>query len=526
MTSTQTRPIVWSQQQQDFLHWMEKGKGSCTLVAVAGAGKTTTLMEAAIRAHGGVAILAYSRKIADEIKGKLKARGVDFRKVEAGTCHSFGCRAYLKAFPKAKLVEDKVAKIIDARIADHVRIAATAVANLVSLAKQSAIGVLHRLDDFRVWLDLAEHHDIFDELEDDDGNMPVEPMEIVLAAIDALQASIADRATFDYDDMVYMPLILRLRFWRFQIVMIDEAQDTNAARRCLVRALLLPGGRVVAVGDPAQAIFGFTGADADSLDLISKDFNCSRLPLTVSYRCPRSVVAFARQWVGHITAHPDAPEGRVDAIDMEAFVTRYVEPKTLDASMAILCRNTKPLVSLAFRLIARGIACKVEGRAIGEGLMRLAQRWKRVKTTTALRDALEAYLERETTKLLAKGKEQRAQEVEDQVETLRSIIDAVEADGLSTIGEVVARIDFLFEKDVTGVLTLSTIHKSKGREWKTVFWLDRAGTCPSRYARQAWQIEQENNLCYVAATRAQETLIEIPDLSALPLKPVKAAVAA
>jgi ATP-dependent exoDNAse (exonuclease V) beta subunit len=42
-----------------------------------------------------------------------------------------------------------------------------------------------------------------------------------------------------------------------------------------------------------------------------------------------------------------------------------------------------------------------------------------------------------------------------------------------------------------------------------VFWLDRAGTCPSKWARQAWQAEQENNLCYVAATRSMSELIEI-----------------
>jgi superfamily I DNA/RNA helicase len=42
-----------------------------------------------------------------------------------------------------------------------------------------------------------------------------------------------------------------------------------------------------------------------------------------------------------------------------------------------------------------------------------------------------------------------------------------------------------------------------------VFWLDRHGTCPSKWARQAWQQEQERNLMYVAATRAQELLVDL-----------------
>ncbi len=59
------------------------------------------------------------------------------------------------------------------------------------------------------------------------------------------------------------------------------------------------------------------------------------------------------------------------------------------------------------------------------------------------------------------------------------------------------------------MLVLSSIHKAKGREWERVFWLDRAGTCPSKWARQAWQQEQERNLMYVCATRAKEQLIEV-----------------
>ena len=97
--------------------------------------------------------------------------------------------------------------------------------------------------------------------------------------------------------MIYMPLIKRMKFWGFRWVFVDEAQDTNPARRAMIRAMLAPGGRVVAVGDRHQAIYGFAGADADSLDLIAADFNASRLPLTTTYRCPQAVVSFAQQWV-------------------------------------------------------------------------------------------------------------------------------------------------------------------------------------------------------------------------------------
>jgi superfamily I DNA/RNA helicase len=59
------------------------------------------------------------------------------------------------------------------------------------------------------------------------------------------------------------------------------------------------------------------------------------------------------------------------------------------------------------------------------------------------------------------------------------------------------------------VLVLSTIHKAKGREWEVVLWYDKANTCPSKWARQQWQQDQEVNLQYVAATRAQHALVDL-----------------
>ena len=509
MSNVQSKPTAWSPQQRAFIDWAITGKGSCVLEAVAGAGKTTTLLEAAEKMPGQVAIMAYNKKIADEIKGKLAARGCDYRKAQSGTVHSFGFSAYRKAFPDVRVDGNKVANIVDAMLAPDEAGWKSAIIGLVSLAKQSALGVVGRIDDAAAFMDIADHHELFDDIEDE----AFDPMRPVRIAIAALKASNANTTVIDFDDMVYMPLVYQLRFWQFDVVMVDEAQDTNAARRALVRAALKRGGRVIAVGDSRQAIYGFTGADSDSLDLIAADFNCIRLPLTTTYRCPQAVVSFAQQWVSHITAAATAPVGSVSEIDAVTFLTDYVDANRLNGSTAVLCRNTKPLVAFAFRLIAMDVACRVEGREIGEGLKKLASKWKSVKTTSALRARLEKYLDRETTKNLSAGKESRMQAIEDQVATLMIIIDRCEQAGQTRVSDVDARIDALFSDDVSGVLTLSTIHKSKGREWQTVFWLDRANTCPSKWARKAWQQVQEENLCYVAATRAQNALIELPDMS-------------
>jgi len=56
------------------------------------------------------------------------------------------------------------------------------------------------------------------------------------------------------------------------------------------------------------------------------------------------------------------------------------------------------------------------------------------------------------------------------------------------------------------VLTLSTIHRAKGREWDRVFALDMDRLSPSRWAKKPWELAQESNLCYVQVTRAKKHL--------------------
>lgn len=501
--------FIPSPQQAAFLDWVSNGRGSCVLEAVAGAGKTTTLIEAVERTDGSVALLAYNRKIADEIKGKLAKRGIDWKKAEANTVHGFGLRAIKKSFPKVQVDARKTANII----ADLLKKQAIGplhpaaqfseiVCDLVSLAKQRALGIYGQIDNKSLWYEIVDHFDLLFKESDE----TVEAIDsIIEAAIDVMKMSNAKTDAIDFDDMVYLPVMLKLKFWQYRWIFVDEAQDTNPARRALVKALLMPGGRVVAVGDRRQAIYGFTGADANALDLIKEDFNAIDLPLTITYRCPKEVVRVAHQWVDHIEAHEDAPEGSYRSID----ISELQDQNNLTGGTAILCRNTKPLVSLAFQLIRDRIPCRVEGRDIGKNLVKLATKWKKPKTLHALETQLNKWKESQINIAKARGNYAGAQEVADRVDTIQVIIDQCRTEKKDSVTAVVKAIESIFEDNVDNMLVLSTIHKAKGREWKTVYWLDRSGTLPSPYARQKWQQEQEDNLCYVAATRAMESLIEV-----------------
>jgi superfamily I DNA/RNA helicase len=290
---------------------------------------------------------------------------------------------------------------------------------------------------------------------------------------------------------------------KYDWVLLDEAQDTNATRRELALRMLKPTARLVAVGDRRQGIYGFQGADSNAMDLIKTATNAIDLPLTISYRCPKAVVAYAQQWVSHIQAAETAPEGSVRSSLIENL---HSEVKVGDA---ILCRFNAPLVSNVYQLISKGVPAKIEGREIGNGLKTLVNKWK-VKSISTLIERLDKYEEREVTKYRLKEQEQKAVAVEDKVGCLRVIIDRVLLvdPGTKTPGiRICAEVDAIFgDNGNAPVVLLSSIHKSKGREWSKVIWLQAK---PNGRARLDWQITQEANLCYVASTRAMAELVLI-----------------
>jgi DNA helicase-2/ATP-dependent DNA helicase PcrA len=482
--------FVPSLQQQAVFDWIQTGRGSAFVEAVAGAGKTTTLINASRFMTGSVSSAMYNKKNATDFQNKLQDSGIASSQHKAGTFHAFGFSAWRNSHRKV-VVDDKIKKD---RIINTLMIPTqfqTFALNLCSLAKQAALGAVHDAGNERHWWDIVEHHDLDLELED-----PETAKEGIRWAYKALvQSRKIAHEVIDYDDMIYMPIATNCRVWQNDWVLVDEAQDTNPARLALTRKMLRPGGRAIFVGDRHQAIYGFTGADNDAVANIIRDFGCTSLPLTITYRCPKSVVAEARTIVSHITAHETAPEGTVRTIE-----AGDIQKESLKPEDAILCRNTAPLVKMAFSFIKAGIACHVEGKSIGEGLLKLAGRWK-TTSVTVLKDALINYREKQVAKLLMQGKESLAEGLSDRVDTLLVI-----AEGCPDVACVHKKIKDLFQDD-TPTLTLSTVHKSKGREWHRVFLLGRNAYMPSKYARQAWQLEQEANLEYVAMTRAQKELI-------------------
>lgn len=203
---------------------------------------------------------------------------------------------------------------------------------------------------------------------------------------------------------------------------------------------------------------------------------------------------------GHtIESHPSAPEGEVKRLDI-------YRPSDFPASACILCRNTAPLVGFAYSLLKRDVSCRILGRDIGANLISLIKKLRPINLED-FDQKLAVWLEREVNKALAEDRS--PERLYDQAECLRFFVESLDEDS-RTVESLVAKIELMFtDQPESTRLTLSTVHKAKGLEFHTVFILDMGKYMPSRWAQQEWAKVQEQNIIYVAVTRAKHTLIYI-----------------
>jgi superfamily I DNA/RNA helicase len=306
---------------------------------------------------------------------------------------------------------------------------------------------------------------------------------------------------FDFDDQLWLPYAWGLQPEQFNWVLVDEAQDLNAAQRHLVLKCRAPGGRVIAVGDKRQAIYGFAGADAESFERIAEETNATMLPLSICYRSPSSHLDLAREIVPQIEPRPDAPVGTVDQISERDL------PSVLRPGDMVLCRMTAPLITLCLQLIAQNIPATVKGREIGKQLGEMVDRVLGKKDLSQLPSLIRSYRMEQAQKLA---------EDESQLQSLYDRLDAIEccymAWSCATADAFKGRLESLFsDKNEKNAIVLSTVHKAKGLEGERVFIL-KPNRLPLRLkTAQQWQIEQERNLLYVALTRAKSYLCFVRD---------------
>lgn len=523
---------------------VESGPPHLIVRARAGTGKTTTLVEGLRYILGGeskltptdqqravweemakskgartIGFVAFNKSIATELQQRVPPG------VQAMTMHSLGLRAIKNSFNLSGgnngISEYRVCDIIQEILEVDIRqlrkttpILIQATERLVGFCKQNLIDLGQGSSESEeVWdrlQNLADHYEV--DLTSEDGkDYRAEVFDLVPRVLERCADLSADRCV-DFNDMIWLPARLNLAVPCFDVLLVDEAQDLNRAQQALAK---MSGRRLIFCGDDRQAIYGFAGADAESLprlaeELTSTSRGCVSVPLTKTRRCGKEIVEEAKKIVPDFEAFEENGLGLISQ-------ATYKEPEygppcktyhedVKDGDM-ILCRVNAPLVTQCFKFIKAGRKANIQGRNVAEGLISTIKK-QDAKDVPDLVARISDWLHQEVVKEQSKRNpsENRVIALQDRADCLFAFCE-----GQTTVEGVIGSINRIFtdNKDAVGI-RLSSIHRAKGLEAERVFFLMPKGAeCPHPMAKSKWQIGQEMNLRYVGITRAIKELIYV-----------------
>lgn len=480
-----------SKYQVNIYDVFENTQDNIVVNAVAGSGKSSTLLQLLKRTKRRVEFLAFNKAIQLEIAQKTKT----IHNVNVSTIHSLGVRSIFNYFGNVEIKSNK-AWILSNKLNKNKW-------KLNQTTYVKSMNKVHRITDiFR--LTLCEDFEKCKKICDDLGvDWDTQSMEMAQELYQEYCIHNQTPSMIDFTDMIHIPATndnISIQS-KASILFIDECQDLNACQHKLIDKLIKQNNaRFVACGDPYQSIYNFAGADSRSFQLFTKKPNVKSMPLSICYRCPTRVVDKANQVYNIIEPFQQNPPG----------VVRLGSSNEIQENDMVICRNVKPLVPLYFELISRGIKAKIKGSDIGAGLVKLLP--KTNSNTKKLIIDLGSKLNHKLVELEQNGitqpkKHPAYDKLQDKVDLLKFLCEK-----FKTTNQIKQFLQKVFSDSKQQGVVLCTIHKSKGLEANNVFILDKK-LIPSKFAKSQDQIQQENNLLYVAITRAQKKLIYINSLT-------------
>ena len=493
--------FIPSEYQQKIFDFVTKGTGNAVINAKAGSGKTTTLVEAMklIPEKEKVLFVAFNKAIEQELSARLKG----YPNVEVRTYHSLGfalLRNNLGTQNKVRINEYKYTTFINNNIY-------ALAPNCHKLSKDDMRALktnLKQLVDFARF-NLAETASEIKNIVKKYGIVPVlnEP-DIVPSILEWGKNHITE---IDYTDMIWLCIErnIKTRTYKYDYIFIDEAQDSSIMQQALIKKCFKRGSRFIAIGDEFQCINAFAGADQDAFKKMQSEPNTIVLDLPITYRCPKRIVDFVR----HVTkVEIESPETAIEgAINVD--VNPY-DPKDNDM---VLCRNTAHLVKLYMKYNRINKKSYLKGRNIGDTFKTLLwQIDQAYLSRDMMTDGVFPRLYERLFEMINKEISISGMDYEDVVNTrqIMDYIDTIKAlealsEGLVWKDDLITKIETIFTDNDKDGVCLSTIHKAKGLEADNVYILCPS-LIPSKYAKKEWEIIAEENLVYVAITRAKKSL--------------------
>lgn len=536
-----------TQAQANIYDFVKNGAGNGIIDAVAGAGKTTTLMGCVdyLPKLQDVLYCAFNTSIRKEIQKKFHSRG---KSVAVKTIHSLGFHIIRHSI-KAQIVIDKYKTIMENHeFFESLMPEINGILNINHFLSVQEIRSLQKRTDleweeknalnesskfvgkieirlrdindkyrltlcentFEAYREMVDHFSIFEEdgCSDDELRLFMSAHQKLLKEGNSIAAS---HGYIDFTDQLYLPYALNLSSKvQYGFVFVDECQDLSKAQLEVVKKYVRPGGRVLAVGDPYQSIYGFAGADSQSFWRVKDSFSCTPLSLTDCFRCPADVIKLAQTIREDINGFK-TEQGIVAKIDNNE-VMMNLRPGDL-----VLCRFRAPLLALAMKLVNKDIRVHLHPDEVQEFIgdykayFRPAELKKSI-TDETIDSFFEKIRERNEKKIIKDNanvdsiiRSFRIKEAMSLLDESLKFFRKKYLDWqLNTIDSILVRLKETLSYLGDDAIKISTIHRAKGLENDRVFILEYNKLPVPR--EQAWESEQERNLHYVAVTRPKKEL--------------------
>ena len=524
--------------------------GPVCILAGAGTGKTRTITHRiAHQVRSGAAeapqVLAvtFTDKAAAELRQRLAGLGLGVP-IRAATFHA-AAWAQLRWFWN-RLDEGPLPEVVASKMGLLIPLARRTHAEAKDLASEIEWAKARRLRPSDYAAAAAQR----------DAPLPPEQMAAVYEEYERAKSA---QGLIDYDDMLLRTITMieqhddiatEVRD-RYRHITVDEFQDVNPAQFALLRAWLGDSDNLCVVGDDDQTIYSFTGATSDYLRRFEDHFpGAQRVTLTRNYRSTPQVLALANKvlWTKpkelrkHLRATVDEGpaaafvEHEDDEREVEGVVTTIkslLEQGTPIGEIAILYRINSQSEPFETALGEAGIPFVVTGTggfydhaevrqalrilaaaAQAEDPAPLGLEHTTPATEPTLTDRVRGAL-RQGMKWDAKT-EPKGQAARERWRNLGVLVEIATREAETTpdlsLGDLVDRLRARAAAGVdaagdAGAVTLSSLHKAKGREFDAVFLVAvEEGLLPISHAKTDAAVEEERRLFYVGVTRARRHL--------------------
>jgi DNA helicase II / ATP-dependent DNA helicase PcrA len=276
-------------------------EGPCMLIAGAGSGKTRVLtyrIAHLIQTKGvdpfNIMALTFTNKAAKEMRERIeKVVGSEARNLWMGTFHSVFARilrseAHHLGYPSNFTIYDTddskslIRSIVKELGLDDTTYKANTVYNRISAAKNRLIG----------WQEYLANGEL---MADDASNLRPEMGKIYKTYAQRCFKS----GAMDFDDLLFNTdklfkehlEVLNKYQHRFHYMLVDEFQDTNLCQYFIIRKLAAVKQNICVVGDDAQSIYAFRGADITNILNFERDYPDLKVyKLEQNYRSTQNIV--------------------------------------------------------------------------------------------------------------------------------------------------------------------------------------------------------------------------------------------